>query len=100
MVGARRAIASRVGATVVGKRELRAAADVRGQPRPTMQARDDCKNKTKSRESNNPHHMRDRCIFSYHKIVQVPYRTLQNTIILSNTHVIITRDRTIIKTED
>ncbi len=43
MVGARRAIASRVGATVVGGREMRAAADDRGQLRAAMQARDDCR---------------------------------------------------------
>ena len=47
MVGARRAIASTVGAPVVGGREMQAAADDRGQPRTTMQARDDCKKKKK-----------------------------------------------------
>jgi hypothetical protein len=36
MVGARRAIASRVGAAVVGRRDLRAAADDRGRPHATI----------------------------------------------------------------
>jgi len=40
MVGARWAIASRVGATVVGGREMRVAADDRGQSRAAMQARE------------------------------------------------------------
>ena len=47
MVGARRAFASRVGAAVVDGREMRAAADDRGPPRATMQARDDCDKKVK-----------------------------------------------------
>ena len=48
MVGARRAIASKVGTTVVGGREMQAAADDRGQPRATMQAREHCKKQNKS----------------------------------------------------
>ncbi len=44
-MGARRAIASRVGTTVVGGREMQAAADDRGQPQATMQAKDDCNKK-------------------------------------------------------
>ena len=78
MVGARRATASMVGASVVGGREMRASADDRGQPRATIQARDNCNKK--SRKINNPHHMRDRCICSYHKTIHVPYRILQNTV--------------------
>ncbi len=80
MVGSRRSIASKVGVAVVGGREMRAAADDRDQPRVTLQARDDCNKKQKSRKRNNPHHVRDRCICSYHSIVHVPYRTLQNIV--------------------
>jgi len=41
MVDTRRAVASKVGALVVDGREMRAAADDRGQPRATVQARGD-----------------------------------------------------------
>ena len=41
-MGARRAFANKVGATVVDGRKMRAAVDDRNQPRATLQARYDC----------------------------------------------------------
>ncbi len=45
MVGARRAVASEVGAAMVDGRGMRATADDRGQPRAIVQAKDDCNKK-------------------------------------------------------
>ena len=70
MVGAIiRAVASRVG---LGGRRARDASSGRG-PRARTQARDNCNKTKKYRKSNNPHHVRDRCICSYH----VRYRTVR-----------------------
>jgi hypothetical protein len=100
MVGARRAVATKVGATVVDG--MRAADDDRGQPQAIVQARED-------RKRNNPHHVRDTCICSYHKTLHVPYRTgnrtLQNTVLyfastIFNTSVINTMDLTILNDKD
>ena len=45
MVGARRAVASKVGAAVVDRRGMRAAADDRGQQQAIVQARENCNKK-------------------------------------------------------
>ena len=45
MVIARRAVASRLGAAVVDKREMRVVAEDHGQPRVTVQARGDSNKK-------------------------------------------------------
>ncbi len=45
MVGARRAVASKVGAAVVDMRGMRAAADDRSQQQAIVQARENCKKK-------------------------------------------------------
>ena len=63
---ARRAVASRIGAAVPDGGEMLATAHDLGQPRATLQARDNCNKKKKSRKIKNPHHVRDRCICSYH----------------------------------
>ena len=78
MVAARRAIACKVGAAMVDGRGIRAAADDRGQPRAINQARDDCNPKQNlvCKCNNNPHHVRDTYIVSYHKTLHVPYCTV------------------------
>jgi hypothetical protein len=45
MVGARRAVASKVGAAVVDRRGMRATADDRGQQQAIVQARENCNKK-------------------------------------------------------
>ncbi len=91
-MGARRAVASRVGAAVVDGRKMRAAADDHGQQ---------CKlekivRNTKKPKSNNPHHMRDRCICSYH----VRYRTVHCKIPYSILPIINTMDPPIMRFKD
>ena len=75
MVGARRAVASEVGAAMVDGRGMRAAADDRGQPRAKVKL-ETIVPKKKSRKSNvKPSRAWD-SICSYHKTVHVPYRTV------------------------
>ena len=81
-MGARRAIASRVGAAVVGwARDAssgRAATAVNRGQKDKLETI--VKKKKKKRKNNNPHHVTDRCICSYRKTIPVTYRTLQNTV--------------------
>ena len=93
MMAARRAVARRVGAMVVDGRKMRAAADDRGQH---------CKleklvtPKKLNPKSSNPHHVRDRCICSYH----VRYRTVHCKIQYIILPIINTGDPTIMRFKD
>ena len=75
-VAPRRAVANRVRRGSDGRRDASSGR----RPRATVQARDDCKKKNKKNKSNNPHHVRDRCICSYHKTVHVPYIAKYRTV--------------------
>jgi len=84
MVGARRAINSRVGATVVGGREMQATADDRGQQRATMQAIET--NVTKEKLKINLHEpYKCTCTVPYiakYRTVRYRYCILQRTIVI------------------
>ena len=81
IVDARRAVPSRIGTSVPTGARCEQRQTTVSNLRATLQARDNCNKKKKSRKIKNPHHVRDRCICSYHWncTCTVSYRTLQNT---------------------
>jgi hypothetical protein len=113
MVGAGRAVASRVGAAVVDGREMRGAADHRRQPVTTikhrkLESRDDCSKKKNlvktiiriTRGIDAFARIKTNCTVNVPYIPKYNIDALYFAKNLFNTYVIYTRDQTIINVKD